>query len=156
MGSLHTILAAGLVVAVLDGADAAVFIGIIRGVTIIKVFQFIASGLLGEKAFQQGWMSAALGALIHTVIAVGIAAAFYLLSAWMPIMLEKPWLSGSLFGISVFLFMHFIVVRLSRTPPRSLRLPDFLNLLFAHIFFVGLPIAIIVSRSQHFSRYLSH
>jgi hypothetical protein len=41
----------GLTVGVLDGLDAVVFFGL-RGVTATRIFQAIASGLLGRIAFQ--------------------------------------------------------------------------------------------------------
>lgn len=42
----------GLVVGTLDILDAVIFFGLWRGVAPIRIFQSIASGLLGRAAFQ--------------------------------------------------------------------------------------------------------
>jgi hypothetical protein len=133
----------------LDGLDAALFIGLARGVPVIRVFQFIASGLLGVGAFQGGWATAALGVGIHFMIATGAAAVFYALSLKLPVVLRKPVLWGPLYGMGVFFFMHYLVVPLSAAPKQPPAVAvDLLNLIFSHIFFVGLPIAWVISRAR--------
>jgi len=50
--------------------------------------------------------------------------------------------------IPVFLFMHYLVVPLSATPKQgTATTADYLNLIFSHVFFVGIPIAFITGRS---------
>jgi hypothetical protein len=144
----RTILTAGLVAGSLDGADAVVFIGWMRGIPVARVFQFIASGALGVKSFHGGWATAALGGLFHFLIATGAAAVFYALSAKLPVVLRRPFAWGPVYGIGVFAFMHYLVVPLSAAPKQPpLALPALLNLLFSHIFFVGIPIALVTSRT---------
>ena len=150
---LKPIVWGGLVAGILDGADAIIFLGWMRGVLAARIFQFIASGLLGTSAFRSGWTSAAVGVICHFVIATG-AAAFYqaLVFRW-PSILRKPALAGPVFGLGAFVFMHYLVVPLSRTPkgPEG-SMGVCANLVLSHILFVGLPIALIASRS---SRLLS-
>jgi hypothetical protein len=61
----------------------------------------------------------------------------------MAIFVDRAWLSGLLFGTLVYLFMSLIVVPFSAAPFRiSLQIQG----LLVHMFFIGLPIALSVSR----------
>lgn len=134
--------------------DAVVFIGLMSGIPVMRVFQFIASGALGVKSFEGGWVTAALGVLFHFVIAMSAAAVFYGLSMKLPAILRKPLLWGPIYGIGVFLFMHFVVVRLSAAPRQPpLTAGALANLLFSHIFFVGIPIALVTSAEKSQTRH---
>ncbi len=144
---LRTILTAGLIAGVLDGLDAAVVITALNGVSAVRVFQFIASGLIGLKSFSGGIATAVLGVLLHFTIATGAAATFYLLSFKLPILLRRPLLCGPTYGLGVFLFMHYLIVPLSATPKQgSTTAADYLNLIFSHVFFVGIPIALVTNK----------
>jgi uncharacterized membrane protein YagU involved in acid resistance len=146
----RTIITAGLVAGALDALDAALVITALNNVSAVRVFQFIASGLLGVQSFRGGTATAILGVLLHFTIAIGAAATFYFASLRLPFLLRKPLLWGPIYGIAVFLFMHYIVVPLSATPKQaSTSAADYVNLVFSHIFFIGIPIALITSRSVH-------
>jgi hypothetical protein len=145
--TLRTIAKAGLLAGFLDGMDAVVYIGLISGVPVIRVFQFIASGAVGVQAFHAGLGAAALGVFFHFVIATGAAAVFYVLSRKLPMLLRKPLLWGPIYGMGVFLFMHYVVVPLSAAPKQPpAKISSLANLVFSHIFFVGIPIAMVISR----------
>ncbi len=145
--ALRTIAKAGLLAGLLDGMDAVVYIGLISGVPVIRVFQFIASGAVGVKAFRAGLGAAALGVFFHFVIATCAAAIFYALSRKLPMLLRRPFLWGPIYGIGVFLFMHYVVVPLSAAPKQPpAKVASLANLIFSHIFFVGIPIAMVISR----------
>jgi len=146
-----TILVAGLIAGFLDGMDAVVYIAWMNGRSATRVFQFIASGALGVKSFQGGAATALLGAFFHFTIAIGAAAVFYVLSMKLP-MVRRPFIWGPVYGVGVFVFMHYVVVPLSAAPKQPPLSPAGLtNLLFSHIFFVGLPIALVTKK---FSRPL--
>jgi hypothetical protein len=148
--ALKIILRAGMLAGLLDGLDAVLFIGIASGIPVIRIFQFIASGLLGVDAFHGGWATAGLGVVLHFSIAIAAAAVFYVLSVRLPMLLRKPAVWGPLYGLGVFLFMHYVVVPLSRTPKQSpATVADLANLIFSHIFFVGIPISWITSRARN-------
>jgi len=152
--ALRTIITAGLIAGFLDGMDAVVFIGLMSGIPVMRVFQFIASGALGVKSFEGGWATAGLGVLFHFVVAMGAAANFYGLSVKLPMILRRPWLWGPTYGVGVFLFMHFVVVRLSAAPRQPpLSASALANLLFSHIFFVGIPIALVRSAEKSQTRH---
>jgi hypothetical protein len=59
----------GLVAGTLDITENLVF-NHFRGISPWRVFQYIASGLIGMKSFQSGWSSVALGVAIHYAIAL--------------------------------------------------------------------------------------
>jgi hypothetical protein len=145
--AFRTIITAGLIAGILDGSDAAIFIGLIQRAGVSRVFQFIASGLLGPRSFAEGWRSGALGVLIHFFIATSAAGAYYGFSRRIPLLTKRPFVSGATFGICLFIFMHYFVVRLSAAHSGSLGPVALANQLFAHIFLVGIPIALVVRRN---------
>lgn len=145
---LAIILQAGLLAGFLDGLDAALFIGVARRIPPSRVFQFIASGLLGVSSFRGGWATAALGVALHFLIAISAAAVFYAISLKLPMLARKPVLWGPVYGVGVFLVMHYLVVPLSAAPKQPpAAAADLLNLIISHIFFVGLPIAVMTARA---------
>jgi hypothetical protein len=138
----------GLLVGLLDGADAVVFSYLAQGVPPKTLLQYIASGLLGRESFGGGWRTAAVGVASHFLIAFSAATAYYGASLLWSALYRKPWICGPIFGILVDLFMQHAVLPLSAVA-RRLRLPYLVtaNLLFSHIFFVGLPLGLIAWRS---------
>ena len=145
--ALRTISRAGLIAGVLDGLDAVVYFCWMRGVPVIRLFQNIAGGVLGRKTLQGGLPTAFLGVLFHFLIATGAATIYFLLSRRFSLLWRKPILCGPVFGLGLYGFMYFVVLPMSAVPGR---MPPtvgvVLNELIAHIFFVGLPIAFVVSR----------
>ena len=62
-------------------------------------------------------------------------------------LLRRRLVWGPIFGLGVFLFMHYLVVPLSAAPKQHpATIASLANLVFSHIFFVGIPIAMVVSR----------
>lgn len=148
--ALEAILLGGAVAGVLDGIDAVVFYKVDAGVSPSRLFQHIASGLLGAGSFGAGWTTVGLGVLLHFTVATGAAAVFYAVSLAIPLLRRRPFLCGPVFGIGLFLFMQKVVVPLSAAYPKRTAPMAGLELadqLFSHMFFVGLPIALLVRRS---------
>ena len=129
-----------LIVAVLDALDAVVFFGL-RGVAPVRIFQSIASGVLGRTAFGSGLPAAALGGLLHVFIAFGIVSTYYFVSRRVHHLRSHPWIWGPLYGLAVYAVMNFVVVPLSLAARGSLTWPVVLNGLIIHAFGVGLPSA---------------
>lgn len=147
-----TILGGGLLAGVLDGLDAVIYYGLKGGVPPWRIFQYIASGLFGfQWAVQAGWFAVLFGILLHFIIAVGAASVYYLVAIKLPLLIKRPILSGTIFGLGVLLFMYHVVIPLSAVPriPHPILSWNFLDEVFAHIFLVGLPIAWMASRSAH-------
>ena len=145
---LSTIARAGVVAGILDGLDAAIVLGVF-GVGVKRVFQYIASGVLGPASFQGGWLAAALGVAFHFIVAIGAATTYYLLSRWFSILIRKPIFCGPIFGLGVFVVMRYVVIPLSAVPkPRPLVGWGLVNQLIAHTVLVGLSIGLIVARAD--------
>lgn len=112
----------------------------------IRIPQAIAAGVLGRASFAGGAHSAALGVILHFVIALGAATVYYLASRKLRVLVDRPVLCGMMFGACVYLFMHFVVIPLSAAGPShmsfALKSAEFVE----HWFCVGLPIAFSVRR----------
>lgn len=142
----RAILWAGLIAGALD-ITAACVQGGMRGMSPVRILQSVASGLLGEGSFEGGPGTAALGLLLHFVIAFGAATVYVLASRKLRVLAERPVLCGVFYGIAVYLFMTFGVVPLSAAPFKLGRTPANLAIgLIIHIFCVGLPIALVTHR----------
>jgi len=141
----------GVIAGILDLAYAIVVYTPTRP---ILIPQTIATGVLGPNSYHGGIPTAVLGVILHFVIALGAATVFYLASRWLPfavarVLLDRPILSGMIFGACVYLFMHWVVLPLSLVPDFH---PSFLHKateFVEHWFFVGLPISLSV---RHYSR----
>jgi hypothetical protein len=136
-----------LVVGVLDGLDAVGFFGL-RGVSPLRIFQAIAAGLLGRAAFQGGFATAVLGAILHFSIGVGIVAVYYLASRRLPVLARQPLVWGPVYGVAVYLFLNLVVVPMSAASAAPYSVPVVVNGLLIHIVGVGLPSALFV-RAAH-------
>jgi uncharacterized membrane protein YagU involved in acid resistance len=145
--SLVTILWIGLFAGTLDITDNLIF-NQLRGTTPKMVFHYIASGLIGMRAFRGGLVSIALGVAIHYSIAVIWTAMFYAASRKFAILGRRPVVSGLVYGGVIYLFMNFIVLPLSGVPhPRSaVTIASRVNAVLALVFFIGLPISLLVRR----------
>lgn len=140
------ILAAGAAAGALD-ILAAFAHSLARGNRPIGVLKAVASGLLGRDAFAGGSGVAALGLLLHFMIATAWAAIFYFLSRRFPALVRRPMVAGPLYGIAVFWLMRLVVVPLSAAPkfPGGGAKGVAIGLAI-HILFVGLPNALVISR----------
>ena len=143
-GKIRTILGIGLVAGTLDITENLVFTHF-RGISPWRVFQYIASGLIGLKSFQSGWSSVALGVAMHFAIALSWTAIFFLAALKFPTMTRRPFLSGVVYGCVVYLIMNFIAVPLSRVPhpPAAITIGARVNAVLALIFCIGLPISLL-------------
>jgi uncharacterized membrane protein YagU involved in acid resistance len=143
-----TILWIGLVAGTLDIAENLVF-SQVRGVTPWRVFQYIASGLIGRQAFQSGWASVLLGIALHYIIALIWTAVFYVIARKFTIVMRRPVLSGLLYGGVVYLIINFIVVPLSGVahPLRPITLVSRINAVLALLICIGLPISLLTRRT---------
>jgi hypothetical protein len=129
----------GSIAGVLDGLDAVTFYGLAYAVSPAHLFQSIASGFVGPRAFQGGWFTVVLGVALHFSIAIGASAVYYAASLLIPRLFRKPWICGPWFGIGLFFFMQHIVLPLSEVAPRTHSMPpvEVLDQLFSHAFFVA-------------------
>ena len=139
----RAILYGTLVVGTLDILDALIFFGFL-GAPPIRIFHSIAAGLLGRDAARAGGLPTAfLGGFLHYFIAFGIVVTYYVASRKISFLTRRPWISGAVYGVLVYLFMNLVVLPLSAVqgggfpPPFAI----LLNGVLIHIFGVGLPSA---------------
>jgi uncharacterized membrane protein YagU involved in acid resistance len=140
------ILVGGLIVGTLDLVYA---ILVYSPQNPIRVPQGIASGVMGMKSYSGGAPAAALGVILHFIIALGAATVYYVASRKLGVLVQRAVLFGLIYGVLVYLFMHVIVLPLSAAPkghmPWIYQASEFVE----HWFCVGLPIALSV---RHYSR----
>jgi hypothetical protein len=143
---LRAILIGGLLGGALDLLFAVSFAGY-NGAAPTRVFQAIASGILGNAAVAGGAGISALGIACHFGLSLLWAALFAAVAWQLPALARRPVLSGIGFGLIVFLCMRLIVLPLSAYPgPVTFKpLATVLDLL-SHMFLFGTPIALAVSR----------
>lgn len=144
-GSGMAIVWAGLTCGVMDITAALVVYGLVYGVAPVPLLQGIASGLLGRQAYRGGIATAALGLLLHFVIAFSAAAVYFLLSRKFPFLIQAAVASGALYGVAVYFFMQQVVA-LSATIKNPFSVKLMVIGVVIHIFCVGLPIALLVRK----------
>jgi uncharacterized membrane protein YagU involved in acid resistance len=145
---LRWVIVGGTLAATFDILFAFAFYGG-RGVPPLRILQSIASGLLGKASYAGGATTAALGLVLHFLIAIAAAFVFYVASRRWAWLVEHAILAGLIFGVCVYAVMNFVVVPLSAFPhPTSFPPVVLVAGLLAHMFLVGLPISLCV-RQQH-------
>jgi uncharacterized membrane protein YagU involved in acid resistance len=145
--TLQAILWGGLMAGTLDAVDGVIAFGT-QGLNPIQVLQYIASGALGQAAFQGGLATAALGALLHFIIAWVAAGVFVFASRGMPVLRTRAVLFGLLYGVAVYFFMNYVMLPQSAVARTLFHLRLFLNGVIGHALLVGPPIALCARRAQ--------
>ena len=101
---LKAILIGGLIGGALDLLFAIFFAGY-NGAAPSRVFQTVASGLIGDAAFAGGSGIAALGVGCHFALSVCWAVVFAIAAWQLPALARRPFVAGLAFGLIV-LFVH--------------------------------------------------
>ena len=135
--------AAGLAAGLADIPAAFV---IYQPATPTQILQAVGSGLMGSGIFEMGMMGAVIGAACHFAISIILAALYLAGARFAPVLLERPLLSGVVYGTFVFGVMNAVVVPLSLAAERSTP-PDHITLLgwAANVLF-GVVLAWVVAR----------
>lgn len=107
------------------------------------ILQSVAAGLLGKAAFAGGTATAALGALLHFGIAIGMAAFWYLACLRWPALIRRPVASGLAYGAITWAAMNYVIVPLSRAAPPRFIAAWFVDGVLAHLILVGLLLAFV-------------
>lgn len=152
--AFETIGYGGLAIGVLDFLDANLFFGLYLGVGFSRIWQGVASGLLGREAAREGgWNTVILGIFLHFTVAFCIAAVYYAGTLLIPFLLRHPVLSGLIYGVIAHVVMNFVIIPLSAIGAAgAYTLPSFLNSIIGHAFLVGLPVALIAAWSARKNR----
>ena len=146
MSGLTRWLRAGLLTALVDGLFSSTLAALFYRSTVTRLFQGVASTVLGPDAFTGGTRTALIGVLMHVGVAFAWSAVFLFLT------LRSAWLSrvlASRFGVIkvaagygpfVWLFMSLVVIPLVSGRPPSITVRWWIQLV-GHFPFVGIPIA---------------
>jgi hypothetical protein len=137
----------GLLAGIFDISQAFIGFGLL-GAKPFKILQHIAGGIFGSRSSEMGWTSALIGLACHFTIALTAAGLYYLASRKLRLLLERPVISGLLYGELVFLFMYFVVLPLSALGPAKFNIATYITGPIGHPLLVGLPIALCV---RHFA-----
>jgi hypothetical protein len=148
---LPRLLQAGLLTGVVDGLFATVQ-SLLQGSTVTRLWQGVASVLLGKAAFDGGTTTALIGILMHFGVAFAWSAVFLLLasrSAGIRRVLASP--NGVLkvaavYGPLIWMVMSLVVIPLLVHRPPSVP-PRWWVQLIGHFPFVGLPIVWSIGRA---------
>jgi len=143
--ALSRFVLAGLATAVIDGLFSSVLSVAAYDSTFSRLFQGVASTLVGSAAFTGGARTTTLGLLMHCGVAFGWSAVFVFVvmrAAWIRNVLASRYGAikvASVYGPAIWLVMSLLVipVLLHRPPAVSIR---WWVQLVGHFPFVGLPI----------------
>jgi hypothetical protein len=135
---------AGLLTGVTDGLFSSILAAFFYGSTVTRLWQGVASVLLGKEALDGGTPTALIGVLMHFGVAFGWSAVFLLLVmklAWLRRVLSSRYgvvKVAAVYGPFIWLVMSLVVipVLLHRPPNVNFR---WLVQLLGHFPFVGLP-----------------
>jgi len=147
MRPVRAIAITGLAVGTMD-ITSAIIITLLRGGTIMRLLQFVASGLLGKQAFAGGLPIAALGLALHFLIAFGLVTVFYFASGRLAFLRQHPVTSGIIYGLIIFAVMNLIVLPLSAAAPRHSLSGDLIQI-GIHMFVIGLPASLLLRRFSY-------
>jgi hypothetical protein len=136
-----------LIAGTLDISDALIFYGL-RGVPAAGLLRFIAACLVGVSALHGGLAMAALGLAIHYTITLFWSALFLLAATRFTFLTRHAIASGLIYGGVIYIVMNYVVLPLTRLPPRTHHLAPavLVNGVLALLLFMGLPIALIAQR----------
>jgi hypothetical protein len=136
---------AGLLTGLIDGLFASVQSVAFYGSTVTRLFQGVASTLLGKSAIDGGTTPALIGVLMHFGVAFGWSAVFLILftqSAWLRRVLSSRYgvvKVAAVYGPCIWLVMSLLVIPLLLHRPPTIN-PRWWVQLIGHFPFVGLPI----------------
>ena len=128
-----------------DGLFSSVLVTVFYGSTFLRLWQGVASTLLGLKAFDGGISVALLGLVMHFCVAFGWSAVFFVIvsrASWLRTLLSSRFgvvKVAAMYGPGIWLVMSIVVIPLfaHRAPTFNIR---WWIQLVGHFPFVGIPI----------------
>ncbi|MGH9822323.1 MAG: hypothetical protein ACREDR_03545 [Blastocatellia bacterium] len=133
----------GLIAGSMDISAAAIQT-VLRGRNPIMMLQGIASGLLGQRSFQGGYATAALGLALHFLIAYTACTMYFAVSRRLTFMVTSAVLCGLLYGVLVYAFMNLVVLQLAFPSRLKYTVTAVCIGLIVHVICIGLPISLTV------------
>jgi hypothetical protein len=147
---LHSIVLGGMFIFIIQIIHQGIVVTLIQKTPFILIWQYIASGLLGDAAFAGGMAIALLGVFFHLIISFVIAGVFILAADRIPLLRRNVIVGSLLYGFGVFIVMNMIVTPLSAAPPLPApTLPWLIEAIIEHTLLVGLALGILVRRNTN-------
>jgi hypothetical protein len=143
---------AGLLTGVTDGLFASVQ-SVVSGSTLIRLWQGVASTVLGKAAFDGGVPTAVLGVVMHFGVAFAWSAVFLF------VVMRSSWVSravssrqgvigvAAIYGPCIWLIMSLVVIPLLLHRPPTITSRWWVQLV-GHFPFVGLPIVASIANGR--------
>lgn len=146
---LRSIVLGGTFIFVIQLIHQWIVVTLIQGTPFILVWQYIASGVLGNTAFEGGLAALLLGLFLHLINSLIIAAVFILSAERIPLLRRYVIAGALLYGLGVFFVMNMIVTPLSAAPPLPApTLPWLIEAIIEHVLAIGLPLGILAQRNS--------
>jgi hypothetical protein len=149
--ALRVFLSAWLLAGTLDISAAIIYYPLVSAVKVITILQFIASGVLGNRAFLGGPETALFGLAVHYLIALIWTLVFFVGFRRPPRSTVSLVFIGMAYGVLVWVVMNVIVLPLSNVQQRPIHLGPAIIAALMLMFCIGLPIAIIVGKYRQTS-----
>jgi hypothetical protein len=144
-GVVARLLRAGLLTSVVDGLFSSLLSVAAYKSTVTRLFQGVASVLLGPEAFNGGLRTAVIGVLMHILVAFTWSAIYLFLvlrSNAARRLLASPngvMRVAALYGPFIWMVMSLVVIPTLAHRPPTINVRWWIQW-FGHIFFVGIPI----------------
>ena len=123
----------------------AVILSTIYGKGPAAMLRGVASGPF-PGASEWGAAGSALGLTTHFTLMAIMVIVFMLAARGRPALLDRPWVSGLVYGLITYVVMNLIVLPVRFGSPLPPPARSILTQLFAHIVLVGWPTAFIARR----------
>ena len=149
--ALSRLFRAGLMTTIIDGLFSSVLNVAAYDSTFSRLFQGVASTLVGSSAFSGGALTTALGVLMHCGVAFGWSAVFVfgvMRSERIRNVLASRYGTpkvASVYGPAIWLVMSLLIIPLLLWRPPTISILWWVQLI-GHFPFVGVPIVVSASR----------
>jgi hypothetical protein len=143
--AIKTILISGLLAGTLDCISAVAFLG---KMNFSRVWKYVASGYFGNYSFAGGNEMVVYGLLFHFIIALFWAVVYYFIFTKISFFTNNLMLGGLLYGIVIWCVMNLVVLPFTNIPKSSFAIIEVLKNIPILMLSVGLPISLIMNRSN--------
>lgn len=147
--ALSRLLRAGFLTALIDGAFSSVLSIWFYDSSATRLFQGVASTVMGKDAFTGGTPAALIGVLMHIGVAFGWSTVFLILMSrlhWIRRILASPYgvlRVAAVYGPCIWLVMSLLIVPQLLHRPPTITIRWWIQLI-GHFPFVGLPIVAVL------------
>lgn len=144
---------AGLLTAITDGLFSSVLAAVFYGSTVTRLWQGVASVLLGPRALEGGAHTALIGVVMHVGVAFSWSTVFLLVVMRLPFI--RALLNtrygvlkvAALYGPFIWMMMSLVIIPQFTHRPPTINYRWWIQF-FGHIPFVALPMVAMITRGR--------